>query len=998
MANLAYPELAEITNDALPAASPDALLELRNKACSSSGGRFRLQSQQVFLRRVLSPDSPTRSLLVVHGTGTGKTCTAIQIAEEYILRPEYQDKKVLVLASAAVQDNFRKQIFDMSRVTVTPEGLLESKQCTGTRYLETLRRVESEPKNWNNPDTRERLTRVANRLINDFYELDAYVSFANRVNKKDRDEQWIHDTFDNRLIIVDEAHTIRAVDEATSVETSKEVSRALQTVVQTANNVVLVLLTATPMFDTFDEILFYFNLFLWNDRKQPKDKVLNVSDFFKPSGEPKEGTEFRSLCQQYVSYLRGENPFTFPFRLPPPRPLVRDEITKDFNDTDIPSEEEFHYLHKFMVSSTAQGQQLATLTRGREANTIPTLAVLPDNKPFAEVFGAGDVPGQFKYNGEPFLTPETLPNYSAKFASVLSSIEHGKGIAFVYSNYVEMGARLFAMALEEHGYMSATGNPVLVSSYKGKSKGKYLLLAGKLKQTDLAALAESKTGKTDIRVIVSSPIAAEGVDFRNVRQVHVLDPWWNMSRIEQVIGRGLRTCSHAKLPTSEQNCTVYLHVVRTGTGKECYDEYVYRTLAEPKAIKIARVRRILAESSMDCSLQLNANTLPDDWKMLEVEQIRSEGAERVAYRLKDMLAPTFDEAGDITECKLPISSEADPDHVRPLSTYTDISDELLNHVAELFLQKPIWERTQLFKALGSYSKSVVVYNLQHAIATSRVFRDPVGRPAILESKGSMYALRPTDISSGTLVERTTRPPVRGRRPLEAEKKPEKPEAVEVEEDLPKSKWAFSEQIKARFSEDILNSYVFDHSLTDDERRAYLRAYPSKLKFADRLLIPGTSIYVLGNKKFDPPEEPVGSDRDRFVEWKEALVNRFVENRDKIYGSNNQERKPTVGKVKIENEKATRSMESSKSQGPVTCGTGSISAKVVSLLIKQLDKEGKGNEEKKTTVATNCVYLDLFLREENGCVWLTPEELSILFEDPATNTKVRETLNKLYSKK
>ena len=1023
MANLTYPELAEITNESLPVASKEALIELRTKSCSSVGNRFRLQSQQVFLRRVLSPDSPTRNLLVVHGTGTGKTCTAIQIAEEYILRPEYQDKKVLVLASAAVQDNFRKQIFDMSRVNITPDGLLESKQCTGTRYLEALRRVESEPKNWNNPETRARLTRTADKLINEFYDLNAYVAFANEINKqrkKKEFEQWIHETFDNRLLIVDEAHAIRtniemfageATEEAVKKSNvSKEVSRALQTIVQTADNVVLVLLTATPMFDTFDEILFYFNLFLWNDRKQPKEKTLEKSDFFTKDGELEKDKEieFRTLCQQYVSYIRGESPFTFPFRLPPPKPLVRDIVTKGYDGTDISPDKKLQYLHTFMVSSTAQGTQLEMLKKGKpEAKgklgpsklMEPTLVVFPDNAPFSKVFEVGDTPGQYKYKVEPFLTRETLMNHSAKFATVISSIEEGKGLAFVYSNYVEAGSRLFAMALEEHGYISATGSSLLQKSYKGPVKGKYLLLAEKLERADLAALAESKTGDS-IRIIVSSPIAAEGVDFRNVRQIHVLDPWWNMSRIEQVIGRGLRTCSHAKLPTSEQNCTVYLHVVRTDTDVECYDEYIYRTLVEPKATKIARVRRILMESSIDCSLQLEANSLPEDWKNLEVSQIRSQDSEQVVYRLGDMLAPTFDTAGDVKACNLPIVSEVDPDHVRPLSTYTDISDEVLNRAGELFLQKPIWERTQLFTAMLPYSKPVVIYNLQYAIQTGRTFRDPLGRSTVLESKGSMYALRPIETSTGTLVERITRPPPPGRKQLYPEPKEEAPKRLEVKKDLLASKYTFTDKeklndaIKARFSEKILNSYVFDHFLSEDERRSYLRAYPEMLLFSDRLKIPDTDIYVLGHNTFDPPEVLVAEKLDKFNRWNEALVERFLANKDKLYGSVKlDDHKFTISKLKIEDGKAVRLIEKkAKTYSPIVCGTGIMKSEPIDILMKQLDKEGKGNSI-NPTLGNNCVFTELLMREEHECVWITPEELSVLFEDPKNKERIKKEFSK-----
>ena len=103
MVNLTYPEIEEIRTEALPPHSIDALKLLRNQMCEASESTgFKLQSQQRFLRRILSPDSPTRNLLMIHGTGSGKTCTAIQVAEEYILRPEFQDKKVLVVASAAV--------------------------------------------------------------------------------------------------------------------------------------------------------------------------------------------------------------------------------------------------------------------------------------------------------------------------------------------------------------------------------------------------------------------------------------------------------------------------------------------------------------------------------------------------------------------------------------------------------------------------------------------------------------------------------------------------------------------------------------------------------------------------------------------------------------------------------------------------------------------------------------------------------------------------------
>jgi hypothetical protein len=164
------PELQETKVESLPIASLETLKALREEMCSQSVSRdFKIQNHQRFLRRILSPDSSTRSLLMVHGTGTGKTCSAIQIAEEYIIRPEFQDSKVLVIANPVVQDNFKKQIFDESKIYLDKDDLLLSKQCTGRRYLDMILRVQNEPMKWTDPLTRERIVDLSQKLIQEFY-------------------------------------------------------------------------------------------------------------------------------------------------------------------------------------------------------------------------------------------------------------------------------------------------------------------------------------------------------------------------------------------------------------------------------------------------------------------------------------------------------------------------------------------------------------------------------------------------------------------------------------------------------------------------------------------------------------------------------------------------------------------------------------------------------------------------------------------------------------
>ena len=56
--------------------------------------------------------------------------------------------------------------------------------------------------------------------------------------------------------------------------------------------------------------------------------------------------------------------------------------------------------------------------------------------------------------------------------------------------------------------------------------------------SELRVVASSENANgSQIKVIVGSSVAAEGLDFKNIRSIHVLEPWHNLNKIEQVIGR-----------------------------------------------------------------------------------------------------------------------------------------------------------------------------------------------------------------------------------------------------------------------------------------------------------------------------------------------------------------------------------------------------------------------------------------------------------------------------
>ena len=74
------------------------------------------------------------------------------------------------------------------------------------------------------------------------------------------------------------------------------------------------------------------------------------------------------------------------------------------------------------------------------------------------------------------------------------------------------------------------------------------------------------------KIMMISPAGAEGINLNNVRQVHILEPYWNEVRIEQVIGRAVRQCHHRDLPMNERTVDVFRYKMVRKNEKETSDE------------------------------------------------------------------------------------------------------------------------------------------------------------------------------------------------------------------------------------------------------------------------------------------------------------------------------------------------------------------------------------------------------------------------------------------
>ena len=59
---------------------------------------------------------------------------------------------------------------------------------------------------------------------------------------------------------------------------------------------------------------------------------------------------------------------------------------------------------------------------------------------------------------------------------------------------------------------------------------------------------------------MTTKTGAEGIDLHNVRQVHIIEPYWNPVRLKQVRGRAVRVNSHRKLPKADRTVDIYTYV------------------------------------------------------------------------------------------------------------------------------------------------------------------------------------------------------------------------------------------------------------------------------------------------------------------------------------------------------------------------------------------------------------------------------------------------------
>jgi len=269
-----------------------------------------------------------------------------------------------------------------------------------------------------------------------------------------------------------------------------------------------------------------------------------------------------------------------------------------------------------------------------------------------------------KEHSDEFLTPLALQKYSPKFLRILNNILNKEyiGLHLVYSQFRTLeGITLFSLVLDKNGFtqfkIKKKNNIWEVDiPEEEQHKPTYALYTGtesveekeiirniyngdwKYVPTSIVSYLKNKSENNIIgeviKVFMITSSGSEGINLKNTRFVHIMEPYWHPVRVEQVIGRARRICSHKDLPIELQTVDVFIYLMKftdeqlsseyaveltiediskieTSRGERnviTSDQYLYE-LSELKAKLSTQLIETIKETSFDCYIYSNGKCM-----------------------------------------------------------------------------------------------------------------------------------------------------------------------------------------------------------------------------------------------------------------------------------------------------------------------------------------------------------------------------------------------------
>jgi len=461
----------------------DDLEKYRTDICKK---KLNANPHQSFLSNFIRPSTPYRGVLIFHGVGTGKTLSAISIAENFKQEVRRFQTKIYVLVSGPlIRDNWKNDIL----------------KFYAKDYLKEI------PYDKNNEESVKEAEKSVKLLINQYYKFMSYKTFYrkvlgerivdkkivdNKVQKtyrKNDEGEYERDvavdkieSLDNTLIIVDEAHNLTGIDHGLN-----NYGHAVKKVIDKSKNIRVVLLSATPMKNFADDIIELINFIRPKQVPILREKVfthVKSSDMiFKPDGLE----YFKAMASGYISYFRGADPFLFALKkeigdIPPSlmfTPLIlcnmRDfqlnaylEITSKFGEDALEknsgsiSNFALPYLENNKLTSAYGNDGYNKLLKLLETNHVSLCnqinkSIFNNKYPNSQQLIRLSE-NKLSFTGD-ILLYQNLEHFSSKMYNCLKNIlqsfdgKNGASTGFVYANLKTVGIDIFDEILTMNGFL-----------------------------------------------------------------------------------------------------------------------------------------------------------------------------------------------------------------------------------------------------------------------------------------------------------------------------------------------------------------------------------------------------------------------------------------------------------------------------------------------------------------------------------------------------------------
>jgi hypothetical protein len=213
-------------------------------------------------------------------------------------------------------------------------------------------------------------------------------------------------------------------------------------------------------------------------------------------------------------------------------------------------------------------------------------------------------------NKSKYLSGPALAELSPKFQKILLNLidEQNKGLHLVYSNFRTIeGIGILRLMLLANGFAEfkltrREGNWEIDENEEDVGKPRFVLYTGtesaeekeivrniyngswNLVPTNIAEQLRKQNENNMygeiIKVFMITSSGAEGINLKNTRYVHIVEPYWHMVRPEQVVGRARRICSHQDLPVELRTVKVFLYVSAMSDAQKKDEKHIVLRLRD----------------------------------------------------------------------------------------------------------------------------------------------------------------------------------------------------------------------------------------------------------------------------------------------------------------------------------------------------------------------------------------------------------------------------------